>query len=107
MQLFQKTFRSKKYLDYIRGLPCVMITSPDPGSCMGSSEQNSHAHHESAGSGQNMQGGKAPDTMTVPLCWVCHNEREHKGLRFYTDHGVDTNWVLLKIINYLTGYLRG
>lgn len=84
------TFRSKKYLDFIRSKNCLICNNPE-----------TVAHHE--GLGRNAQGSKPPDHHAVPLCVYCH-ERRHS-------HGVNTFWggwdIKMHIIDLVGEYLRG
>lgn len=83
-----KTFRSKKYLDFIRSKPCLVCGKPGP----------SDPHHENLGfCGVGM---KAPDTHTVPLCRECHQRRHITGV---IDNMVFS--VPHSIIGFLTEYL--
>jgi hypothetical protein len=82
-----KTFRSPKYLDFIRSKPCLMCGSPAP----------SDPHHERLGEGG--MGLKAPDTHALPLCRECHGRR-HIGTGFVGF--IDIRRV---IVDYLTEYI--
>jgi hypothetical protein len=84
-----KTFRSKKYLDFIRGKPCLACGKPAP----------SDPHHENLGfCGAGM---KAPDTHTVPLCRECHR-KHHDAYGNYL-FPISVEW---SVIGYLTEYIR-
>ena len=60
-----KTYRSKKYLDFIRQKSCLFCG------------KKSEPHHVSFG-GDRGTGIKPPDTQCVPLCRECH-QRTHNG----------------------------
>lgn len=60
--LKQKTFRSKKYLEFVRGLPCVVCKSRD----------NVVAHHESFLEDRGGTSIKSSDALAIPLCHDCH-----------------------------------
>lgn len=70
----EKKIRSRKHLDKVRKLPCLVCGSPAP----------NHAHHiqfsEHRGFGQ-----KVGDQYTVPLCGTCHHELHvtQEGERLY------------------------
>ena len=57
-----KTFRSKKYLAFVRGLPCVICYSAD----------RVVAHHESFLDDRGGTSLKSSDSLTMPLCFECH-----------------------------------
>ena len=59
------------------------------------------AHHE--GLGDNMQGGKPPDSHTVPLCPMCHAIRHGLGWTDWEDHNIYIQAVIIKL---LTEYLQ-
>jgi hypothetical protein len=83
-----KTFRSKKYLDFIRSKPCFVCGKPGP----------SDPHHENFGfCGSGM---KAPDTYTVPLCREHHSVRHSEGGRIFPQ---EVEWAVIK---YLTEYIE-
>tara|TARA_B100000073_G_scaffold299885_2_gene266019 strand:+ start:17256 stop:17558 length:303 start_codon:yes stop_codon:yes gene_type:complete len=77
----EKKVRSKKHLDRVRSLPCLVCFHPP----------RSHAHHiqfsEERGFGQ-----KVGDQYTVPLCGMCHHKlhtcRDGERL-FWVLEGVD------------------
>ena len=83
-----KTFRSEGYLEFIRTHPCLECGDP-----------KTVAHHESLG--QNMMGGKPPDTHAVPLCVACHDMRHHIGAENFWSRDVR-----MAIIQLLTEYLQ-
>lgn len=59
--LKQKSFRSKKYRDWVKTLPCVIC------------EGNSHEAHHIIGTGNlGGMGMKAPDTYVMPVCRMDH-----------------------------------
>lgn len=71
----EKTFRSKKYLEFIRSQPCLICQHPE-----------SDPHHETlSGKGTGLKG---PDNETIPLCKTHHDERHRVGREtFYNKHG--------------------
>lgn len=65
----QKTFRSRKYLDWVKTLPCRncgAVFEIDP-------------HHLTSLGLMGGAGTKAPDTMVMPLCRTCHTDMHDKG----------------------------
>ena len=58
------------------------------------------AHHE--GLGQNMMGGKPPDTHCIPLCTRCHAHRHGSAWMGVVEYPRDVRQV---IINLLTEFL--
>lgn len=72
--------RSKKFLDRVRGEPCLICGSPP----------RNHAHHlrhsEKSGMGQ-----KVSDKWTVPLCWKCHASCHTRGREdaWWIEQGID------------------
>ena len=84
-----QTYRSKKYLDFIRSHPCYVC---------GRQDETVVAHHEAFGN--KGVGMKAPDTYTIPLCVECHSERHTKPLRevFFIQ-------VLNAMMNYVTEWM--
>jgi len=83
-----KTFRSDKYLVFIREHPCLVCGNP-----------RTVAHHE--GLGKNIMGGKPPDSHAVPLCSACHSEYHNGG-----PAGFWARDVRMEIIGLLTEYLQ-
>ena len=83
------TFRSEKYLQFIREHKCLVCANPE-----------TVPHHE--GLGKNVQGSKPPDSHAVPLCVPCHDRRH--------SHGVDTFWggwdVKMHILELLEEFIR-
>lgn len=63
MNLKQKTFRSRKYLNWVKQQPCVMCGAPadDP-------------HHITGVGGMSGMGMTAPDSMVMPVCRMHHDE---------------------------------
>ena len=82
-----KTFRSKKYLAFIRSKPCCVCAAHPP----------SQAHHESI-TGRGM-GIKCSDIETVPLCATCHGECHSKFI--YWDDEIPQNYMLRYINEWL------
>ena len=58
----QKSFRSKKYLAFVRTLPCSICGT----------DQDVVAHHLIGVGGMGGMGTKAPDNYTLPLCVQDH-----------------------------------
>jgi len=81
MTFRSEKFRSKRYLQSVRGEPCLSCGAPPP----------SHAHHlrhsENRGFGQ-----KVADNFTVPLCGVCHGECHTRGAEseWWALRGIDS-----------------
>ena len=84
-----KTYRSKKYLAFIRTKPCIKCGNTE-----------TVAHHEPLHSGG--KGIKGPDCFTVPLCVKCHDQRHREGSYYFWD---DESWVMLKMLQYIHEYL--
>jgi len=85
-----KTYRSKKYLEFIRGLNCIVCGHPD-----------TVPHHEPLGHGG--KGIKAPDSQTLPMCTGCHMYRHQAGVGYWDDMNVDPQMAIIKL---LTEYLH-
>lgn len=83
-----KTYRSEKYLSFIRQHPCLICGNPE-----------TVPHHESLGMG--MMGGKCPDSHCVPLCTLHHRRYHDTGPKFWMGYDVK-----MEIIKLLTEYLR-
>tara|TARA_R110002110_G_scaffold393274_1_gene606948 strand:+ start:369 stop:647 length:279 start_codon:yes stop_codon:yes gene_type:complete len=60
----QKSFRSKKYLAFVRTLPCSICGT----------DQDVVAHHLIGVGGMGGMGTKAPDNFTLPLCAEDHSK---------------------------------
>ena len=56
-----KAFRSKKYLAFVKSLPCCLCGQPA-----------NEAHHLIGLGNMGGMGMKAPDSMTMPACRTCH-----------------------------------
>lgn len=84
------TYRSKKYLSFIREKPCLICGDP-----------NTVPHHE--GLGLNMMGGKSPDSHAVPLCALCHRRYHDTGPAFWDARAIDIKMVIIKLV---TEYLQ-
>lgn len=82
-----KTFRSERYLAFIRRHPCVICGNPE-----------TVPHHVSLG--QNMQGGKPPDSHCVPLCISHHDEHGPGGTndRFWDRYNIDPAREIIKLL---------
>jgi hypothetical protein len=61
-----KSFRSEKYLNFVRSKPCCVCMMPAP----------NHAHHL-IGVGNGIMGSKECDGLTIPLCHTHHSEVHH------------------------------
>lgn len=73
--------RSKAYLDYIRGEPCISCSCPP----------RVDAHHF----GAHGTGIKPDDYDTVPLCRTCHSEWHARGvLPNCEDRDSSVKWML-------------
>lgn len=69
-----KAYRNKKYLEFIRTLPCCV--------CKGFSE----AHHGDTGG----LAVKCNDTRSIPLCHRCHQESHAIGKKTFQErHNID------------------
>ena len=84
------SFRSDKYLDYIRSKPCLIC-----------GKDETVAHHESLN--RTGIGMKAPDSHAVPLCVYCHHRCHANGISSFWG-GYD---VRQRIIDLLSEYLQG
>lgn len=92
------TWRSKKYLDFIRSKPCLMCGHYAP----------SMAHHE--GFGSKGMGMKVSDAQTIPLCPVCHSGRHTDARFFYDIPGIDDyagsdKWIAVVMLRFINEYL--
>ncbi len=88
----QKTFRSKKYLEFVRGLPCAVCKKKD---------ETVVPHHVDAGG----VGMKCSDARVIPLCHFHHNEHDHIGKRtFYSKYGTSKNECLIETMQ---AYIEG
>ncbi len=85
-----RNWRSDEYKQFIREKPCLNCGS-EP--CV--------PHHEGLGKGG--VSCKAPDSHTLPLCAVCHDQLGKAGTKTFWK-SVDTKMV---IIEYLTEFIRG
>lgn len=86
------TYRSKKYLAYIRTKKCLICGNPE-----------TVPHHE--GLGLNMMGGKSPDSHCLPLCFKHHARRHSYGASIFWDSHPYID-VKFEIIKLLTEYLE-
>jgi 5-methylcytosine-specific restriction endonuclease McrA len=71
----QKPFRSKKYLKWVKTLPCCIcgLDGCDP--------------HHAIGMKLGGMGTKAPDDMVMPLCRKCHSDMHNKPQLWYLQKG--------------------
>ena len=85
-----QTYRSKKYLSYIRSLACVICDSP-----------GAHAHHTVTGG----KGLKGSDFKTVPLCIHHHIEVHGTGKdTFQEKYNIDFKDIIIKNLeDYIMG----
>lgn len=61
MNFKQNKWRNKKYLDFVRSLPCAVCGAPAD-----------HAHHLIGVGGMGGMGTTAPDYTAIPACGGCH-----------------------------------
>ncbi len=87
-----KTYRSAKYLKFIRSKPCLVCGS------------KSVPHHESEGFYNSGMGMKPPDTQCLPLCIEHHAERHRiPAQEFYDNYNIDFK---VKMVNLLTEFIQ-
>ena len=68
MMNFKATkWRSKKYLDFVRSLPCSICGAPAD-----------HAHHIIGVGGMGGMGTKSADYTAMPMCAGCHRQIHDK-----------------------------
>ena len=83
----KKTYRSKKYLAFVRTLPCTVPIAM----CQGPVA----AHHTETGG----VGMKGPDLSCVPLCALHHQEIHSQGrITFQEKHSLDIQLSNLKVL---------
>lgn len=76
-----KRISSKRYLEFIRSLPCVNCGRP------------AEAHHAETGG----MGIKANDTRTISLCHPCHQMAHSMGIEtFQREHNICFKDVMLR-----------
>jgi hypothetical protein len=91
-----KVYRNKKFLDFTRKRPPVV------GWC---DEKLRHAHHVKMLNGGGA-GIKPPDTHTICIDWVLHNEIHFHGEKSaFFDSGLEKEEVAEKILNNIINYL--
>lgn len=89
-----KTFRSKKYLAFVRGLPCVVCESRD----------RVIAHHESFLDDRGGTSLKSSDSLAIPLCFGCHQDVHWRGDTFYIENNTTAEDCLIKTMKvYIEG----
>lgn len=89
------TFRSKKYLAFVRGLPCSVLN--DPCDCAGQVVP----HHTEAGG----VGMKCSDAEVIPLCHRHHDQHDHIGKKtFYELQNTTKEDCLIKTMK---AYIEG
>ncbi len=87
MTLKQKTWRSAKYLAYVKTLPCVACVAPAD-----------DAHHLSGIGNLSGMGMKPPDWATLPLCRGHHTSFHALGrLKFEAAHGGQLEHIALTL----------
>lgn len=83
-----KTFRSERYLQWVRKQPCAICGI-----------RAGQAHHEPLG--ENFVGGKPPDTHALPMCAECHELRHQHGVQWASKQ----RDLKIEIIRMITRYL--
>ena len=90
-----RPWRSPKYLNRIRGEPCLVCGSPPP-------VQAHHTRHsERRGFSR-----KTSDKYAVPLCWECHASCHTRGneSEWWALHGIDAlDWAAQQYEEYIEG----
>mgnify|MGYP001611544467 CR=1 FL=1 len=84
-----RTYRDKKYLDYVRSLSCLICN------------KEASPHHIITGG----IGMKCSDLFTIPLCYQHHHECHTKGKDTFCSHYVINPWE--EVAKTIEGYLRG
>lgn len=78
--------KSKKYLDYVRSMPCVIT-----------GQESVHAHHL-IGHGQGGMGLKSSDLLAFPLCPELHDELHRHGYKQWEElHGSQWKYVAMTL----------
>jgi len=85
-----KTYRSKKYLLFIRTKPCLVC-----------GYDKTVPHHEKLGMGGTSI--KPPDANCVPLCVKCHDRHENENSLLWESENID---IQREIIKLLTEFLN-
>ena len=80
-----KTYRSKKYLAFIRDHRCIVC-----------GYDQTVPHHEPLGAGG--KGIKAPDSQTIPMCTGCHMYRHQIGVGFWDCKNIDPQREIIKLL---------
>ena len=95
-----KPYRNKPYRNYIESLPCAKCGR----------ESNYHldiiCHHEKLGGESGGIATKPHDTFTVPLCMICHRNRDLLGKDTFWNDTQPARDLKLLIIGYLSDYIR-
>jgi len=86
------TYRSTKYLEWIRRQPCLRC-----------GRVPSQAAHQ--GLGYRAMGKKQPDSYTVPLCFECHQLEHAAGQKTFWESYANID-VKMEIIKLLTRFLE-
>lgn len=94
------TYESADYREFVRKQPCF-ICGRDY------TEIPVECHHESMGTGEQEQGGKCFDLMTLPLCIDHHQERTRLwASEFFMRYGFSAQVVFLAMLKYAAAYLK-
>lgn len=95
MSHFKVDNKNKTYLDYIRGLSCLICEKP-----AGLENDRIDPHHQE----------KKNDYMAVPLCRGCHNYLGNVGklTNFWNGQNPRNRYINIerKIIELLSGYIK-
>lgn len=90
-----KTWRSKEYLNHIRGYQCVACLSDPP----------SEAHHFS-GMGNKGTAHKCQDSQVIPFCGYCHRAIHNDPKRFLKEHNLSERYLYFRMIQMMTDWLQ-
>lgn len=88
----QKSYRSKKYLKWVKTLPCANCQSPAD-----------DAHHLIGVGHMGGMGTKAPDNTAIPLCRGCHTMIHHTP----TLWGMQWEWLARTLLEAVNEYDSG
>lgn len=93
-------YESERYRAFIRTQPCFICDKDYTVTIV-------ECHHESMGTGEQKQGGKCLDVMSLPLCWGHHRERTTTTAeRFFLRYGFSPQQVFLAMLRYVAEYLK-
>jgi hypothetical protein len=86
---FVGRIESRKYMDWVKTLPCVGCNSPadDP--------------HHPYGVGFKGMGSKVPDYWVIPLCRNCHDNLHHDPLKWEDVNGEQIRHALMTLTQAL------